>query len=374
MEDFNYYEILEVHQNSSMEEIKKAFRKKAKEYHPDRNPDNPQAEEHFKKINEAYEILSDEEKRSIYDRYGKAGLQGGGSGGGFGGFGDIFGDIFEGFFGGGGSSRRREQSDLRFSLDFAMELKLEFKEAIFGCKKDIKITYKVACRDCGGSGASKRGACPQCHGHGELRVRQGFMTFAQTCPSCQGSGEVLIEKCSKCGGEGYESKEEKLEIKIPEGVDNGNQIRVSGKGNADKNGNRGDLYLRLNVKEDDHFVRDGENLYVEVPVFFTSMVLGTKITIPSPHKELELTIPPNSRDKQQFIFDRCGVKSLRGDDYGDLIVQLQIVYPSKLTKEQKRLLEELHKSFGKHSEPHKSVLEQACEKVKKWFKELGKTS
>lgn len=372
MEDFNYYEILEITQTCSQEEIKKAFRKKAMQYHPDRNPDNPEAEEIFKKINEAYEVLSDEQKRSIYDRYGKAGLQGRtGGGGGFGGFGDIFGDIFGDFFG-GGSSRQKKKSDLKYSLDFALDLNLEFKEAIFGCKKEFENTYKVACKDCGGNGAKKKSTCPQCHGHGELRVQQGFMTFAQTCPHCQGSGEVIVEKCSTCGGRGYENKKEKIEIKIPEGVDHGNQMRVSGKGNADKNGNRGDLYVRLSVKDDDHFVRDGENLYVEVPIFFTSIVLGTKVTIPSPHKELELVIPANSKDGAQFIFEGNGVKSLRGNYYGDLIAQIKIIYPKKLTKEQRELLEKLHESFGEHSQPHKSVLEQACEKVKKWFGELGK--
>lgn len=369
MEEFDYYEILEVSRSASSEEIKKAFRKKAMSCHPDRNPDNPQAEEQFKKINEAYEVLSDESKRATYDRFGKAGLQGMGGGSGMGGFGDIFGDIFEGFFGGGGRSRRARE-EMSFPLDFAMELKLEFKEAIFGCKKEIKTTYKVACSDCGGSGAKSKKTCPDCQGQGQIGIRQGFMTFAQTCSRCQGSGEIIEEKCPKCQGKGYATKEEKVEIKIPEGVDNGNQIRVSQKGNEDKNGRRGDLYLKLVVKDDEHFIRDGENLYVEVPVFFTSIILGAEVKIPSPRGELTLSIPPNSKDKQQFIFKGNGVKSLRGDFYGDLVAQIKIIYPQKLSKEQKELVQKLHESFGKHSEPYKSALEKAFEKAKKWLSDL----
>lgn len=369
MEEFDYYEILEISRTASSEEIKKAFRKKAMACHPDRNPDNPEAEEQFKKINEAYEVLSDESKRATYDRFGKAGLQGMGGSSGMGGFGDIFGDIFEGFFGGGGRSRRARE-EMSFSLDFAMELKLEFKEAIFGCKKEIKTTYKVACSDCGGSGAKSKKTCPDCQGQGQIGIRQGFMTFAQTCSRCQGSGEIIEEKCPKCQGKGYATKEEKVEIKIPEGVDNGNQIRVSQKGNEDKNGRRGDLYLKLVVKDDEHFIRDGENLYVEVPVFFTSIILGAEVKIPSPRGELTLSIPSNSKDKQQFIFEGNGVKSLRGDFYGDLVAQIKIIYPQKLTKEQKELVQKLHESFGKHSEPYKSALEKAFEKAKKWLSDL----
>lgn len=369
MEEFDYYEILEISRTASSEEIKKAFRKKAMACHPDRNPDNPEAEEQFKKINEAYEVLSDESKRATYDRFGKAGLQGKGGSGGMGGFGDIFGDIFEGFFGGGGRSRRARE-EMSFPLDFAMELKLEFKEAIFGCKKEIKNTYKVACSDCGGSGAKSKKTCPDCQGQGQIGIRQGFMTFAQTCSRCQGSGEVIEEKCPKCQGKSYATKEEKVEIKIPEGVDNGNQIRVSQKGNEDKNGRRGDLYLKLVVKDDEHFIRDGENLYVEVPVFFTSIILGAEVKIPSPRGELTLSIPPNSKDKQQFIFEGNGVKSLRGDFYGDLVAQIKIIYPQKLTKEQKELVQKLHESFGKHSEPYKSALEKAFEEAKKWLSDL----
>ncbi|ANV97926.1 molecular chaperone DnaJ [Helicobacter enhydrae] len=370
MEDFDYYEILELSKTASQEQIKKAFRRKAMQYHPDRNPDNPQAEEQFKKINEAYEVLSDEEKRGIYDTYGKAGLQGGGRGaGGFEGFGDIFGDIFGDFFG-GGKSTRRQRDALKFALDFAIDLELEFKEAIFGCKKEISLSYKIACKTCSGSGASKKNTCPQCQGHGQIGIRQGFMTFAQTCPQCQGSGEVVSEQCPDCKGNGYEAHQETFEIKIPEGVDNGNQIRVAHHGNQDKNGSRGDLYVRLYVKDDEHFIRDGENLYVEVPVFFTSIILGATIKIPSPRKELELEIPSASKDVKPFIFKGCGVKSLRGGGYGDLIAQIKTIYPTKLNKEQKELLEKLHQSFGEHSQPHKSMLEQACQKVKDWFKEF----
>lgn len=368
MEEFDYYEILEVSRSASSDEIKKAFRKKAMAYHPDRNPDNPEAEELFKKINEAYEVLSDENKKATYDRFGKAGLQGMGGGSGMGGFGDIFGDIFEGFFGGG--SRSRQRDDLKFQLDMMIALTLDFKEAIFGCKKEVEITYKVACEECKGSGAKKKETCPDCQGQGQIGIRQGFMTFAQTCPRCKGSGETISQKCPKCDARGYETKKEKIKIDIPEGVFEGARIRVSQKGNEGKNKQRGDLYIQISVKNDEHFIRDGENIYVEVPVFFTTILLGGEIKIPSLRGELDLNIPAGSKDRTQFVFEGHGVKSIQGGYYGDLIAEINIIYPKKLTGEQKDLIQKLQSSFGDHSHPHKNALEKAFEKAKKWFSEL----
>lgn len=370
MEEFDYYEILEVTRNASSEEIKKAFRKKAMACHPDRNPDNPEAEEQFKKINEAYEVLSDESKRATYDRFGKAGLQGMGAGsGGMGGFGDIFGDIFEGFFGGGGR-RKTQRDDLKFQLDMAIALTLDFKEAVFGCKREVEVPYKVACEECGGSGAKKKEVCPDCQGQGQIGIRQGFMTFAQTCPRCQGSGEVITEKCPKCDAKGYKTQKEKIKIDIPEGVFEGARIRVSGKGNQGKNGERGDLYIQISIKNDEHFIRDGENIYVEVPVFFTTILLGGEIKIPSLRGELDLKIPVGSKDRTQFVFEGHGVKNIQRNYYGDLIVEISITYPKKLSNEQKELISKLQESFGDHSQPHKSTLKKAFEKAKKWFSEF----
>ena len=193
-----------------------------------------------------------------------------------------------------------------------MGLELSFKEAVFGCKRQIHNRYKVACEDCKGTGAKegKLNVCSDCGGKGQVYMRQGFMTFAQTCPTCKGVGQSASEKCPKCKGNGYEMREEDFEVSVPEGIDDGNRIRISGRGNADKSGKRGDLYIAVSVSEDENFVRDGENVYMEVPVFFTSIVLGTTLKIPSLRGELELRIPPNTRDKEQFVFDNEGIKDI----------------------------------------------------------------
>ena len=308
METFDYYEILEITRTSDKETIKKAYRKMALKYHPDRNPDDKNAEEQFKRINEAYEVLSDDSKRQIYDKYGKEGLQNSGFSG-FSGrdFSDIFGDlgsIFESAFGGsfGFSSQKSKGA---YNLDEIIGLELSFKEAVFGCKKEIHNSFKVACGDCKGTGAKdgKLETCKDCGGKGQVYMRQGFMTFAQTCPTCKGAGQKSAEKCPKCKGSAFEMSSESFEVSIPEGIDDGNRIRIGGRGNADKNGKRGDLYIAVSVAEDEVFVRDGENIYMEVPVFFTSIVLGTTLKIPSLRGELELKIPPNTRDKEQFVFE-----------------------------------------------------------------------
>lgn len=248
--EISYYEILEITQNADKETIKKAYRKMALKYHPDRNQGDKEAEDKFKLVNEAYEVLSNDEKRAIYDRYGKDALKGGGFGSsssGFGGFEDL-GDIFSSFFGEGfGSSRRRKSSnDEKIPSDFIVNLKLSFKEAVFGCKKNIDFTYKCSCKTCNGTGAKdgKLQTCPKCQGRGQVGVSQGFITFAQTCPDCQGIGEKASEKCSDCKGLGYNESKDSVELNIPEGVDTGMKLRVNAKGNILKNGTRGICMLR----------------------------------------------------------------------------------------------------------------------------------
>lgn len=372
METFDYYEILEITRTSDKETIKKAYRKMALKYHPDRNPDDKNAEEQFKRINEAYEVLSDDSKRQIYDKYGKEGLQNSGFSG-FSGrdFSDIFGDlgsIFESAFGGsfGFSSQKSKGA---YNLDEIIGLELSFKEAVFGCKKEIHNSFKVACADCKGTGAKngKLESCKDCGGKGQVYMRQGFMTFAQTCPTCKGAGQRSAEKCPKCKGSAFEMSSESFEVSIPEGIDDGNRIRISGRGNADKNGKRGDLYIAVSVAEDEIFVRDGENIYMEVPVFFTSIVLGTTLKIPSLRGELELKIPPNTRDKEQFIFDNEGVKDVNSAYRGKFVAQIKITYPPKLNAEQKALVEKLQESFGVESEPYKNLFEECFTKIKQWI-------
>ncbi|NQY52306.1 MAG: molecular chaperone DnaJ [Campylobacteraceae bacterium] len=373
----DYYELLEISKSADKSTIKKAYRTMAKKYHPDKNPGNHEAEETFKAINEAYQVLSNEEKRSLYDRYGKEGVEshgqsrgGGGFGGGFDDLGSVFEDMFGSAFGGGGRSQRRERKTYKYNLDVAVEVNLDFNEAVFGVKKDIKFTYKTACEPCKGTGAkdAKLSTCKTCQGAGQVHARQGFMTFAQTCPHCEGSGEQVAHTCKKCSGSGSKEHKDSFEVDIPEGVSDGIRIRVSNKGNIAPNGSRGDLYLQISVTEDAHFVRHDDDIYIEVPIFFTQVALGGSITIPSLIGELELAIPVGTKDKEQFTFKGEGVKSVQGYGKGDLIVQIKIKYPESLTSEQKELLEQLQDSFGIDSKPHTKNFDSMFGKVKNWFK------
>jgi len=375
MQEFDYYEILEVTKDCSGAELKKAYRKLAMKFHPDRNPEDKEAEEKFKQINEAYEALSNEEKRSIYDRYGKEGLnrQGGGGAGGFGGadMRDIFNSMFGGGGGfGGGFGQARRNSGQKYAQDFEMEFKLEFQEAIFGCEKKIDIRYKVPCDDCSGTGAKdgKLKTCSYCNGQGQVVMRQGPMTFAQTCPECKGEGKSIAQKCTSCRGKGYKSKEQTITINIPAGVDSGNRLRAEGYGNQNRHGKRGDLYLNFYVEEDDSFVRNGNDIYIEVPVFFTQAILGGEITIPSLDGELKLNLKAGTKDKAQFVFENEGVVDVHGGGKGRLIAQIQMKLPKDLNSEQKELLHKLQESFGLESRPHQSSLESAFDRVKSWFK------
>ncbi len=373
MTDLCYYEILEVDRNADKSTIKKAYRKMAMKYHPDKNPDDREAEENFKAVNEAYQVLSDDEKRSIYDRYGKDGLEGhgqqrGGFSGGFDDLGSIFEEMFGAGFGGGG--QRRQRKTYNYDLDTEVQVNLEFNEAVFGCKKEINYKYKTACKSCKGTGAKdgKLSDCPTCHGQGQIHMKQGFMTFAQTCPHCQGTGQAATSKCTDCSGTGYIEENENFKVDIPEGVDNGNRIRVSGRGNIAPDGTRGDLYIHIKVQEDKHFVRHNDNIYLEVPLFFTQIALGDTIKVPGLRGELELKIPAGAQDKQQFKFRNEGVKSVNGYGKGDFIVQIRIQYPESLNSEQKELLEKLQESFGIESKPHEDMFSGLFDTVKGWFK------
>lgn len=365
MESLDYYEVLEVTRTSDKESIKKSYRKLALKYHPDRNPDDKEAEERFKLINEAYEVLSDDNKRAVYDRYGKEGLSGGGGAQGFSDIFEGFGSIFESFFGGGGMRTKRGEN-----LDSLQELHLSFKEAVFGCTKTIKNTYKISCQKCNGTGAKdgKLQTCSACKGEGKTYIRQGFVTFAQTCSVCGGAGMQKAQDCPECKGKGFESKEESFEVNIPEGVDSGNRIRIQDRGHANSKGKRGDLFLQIYAEDDENFIRDGENVYIQVPVFFTSVLLGESIKIPSLRGEVELKLPTNAKDGAQFVFENQGVKILNTSSYGKFVAQITITYPKKLNTEQKELLQKLHESFGNESAPHLSALEQCFAKIKSWFK------
>ncbi|HDZ5339151.1 TPA: molecular chaperone DnaJ [Campylobacter fetus] len=361
--EFDYYEILEVSRDADGETIKKAYRKLALKYHPDRNQGDKEAEEKFKRINEAYEILSDENKRSIYDRYGKDGLSGSGFDDGF----DL-GDIFSSFFGGDFGETRSSRNSYKYPLDIEVNITLNFNEAVFGCEKEIKYNYKVPCETCSATGAKdgKKSTCSHCGGRGKISHRQGFMNFVQTCPYCGGTGEIIKDKCLHCSGNGYNETSDNIKINIPEGVDNGNRIRIQGKGNKSSNGG-GDLYVRINVRDDEHFVRNGDDVYIEIPVFFTQAMLGETIKIPTLRGESELKLPVGAKDKQQFVLENEGIQNTHTKLKGRLIAQIAINTPKKITDEQKELLEKLQNSFGIRS-GESSGDEGIFDKIKSWFK------
>ncbi|HEG4114559.1 TPA: molecular chaperone DnaJ [Campylobacter jejuni] len=372
--EISYYEILEITQNADKETIKKAYRKMALKYHPDRNQGDKEAEDKFKLVNEAYEVLSNDEKRAIYDRYGKDALKGGGFGSsssGFGGFEDL-GDIFSSFFGegfGSSSRRRKSSNDEKIPSDFIVNLKLSFKEAIFGCKKNIDFTYKCSCKTCNGTGAKdgKLQTCPKCQGRGQVGISQGFITFAQTCPDCQGSGEKASEKCSDCKGLGYNESKDSVELNIPEGVDTGMKLRVNAKGNILKNGTRGDMYVKIIAAEDDTFIRDDDDIYIEFPVFFTQAILGESIKVPTIRGEATLNLPKGAKDGQRFVLEKEGVKDVHSSRIGNQIVQISIKFPTSLNDEQKELLEKLSESFGIKDGMHQEQ-KGLFEKIANWFK------
>lgn len=377
MADRDYYDILEIDKSASASDIKKAYRKMAKKFHPDKNPGDAEAEENFKLVNEAYQALGDENKRAMYDRYGKAGLDGQAGAGGFssGGFDDLgsmFEDLFDAFGAGGGrgSRSRRKEKAQKYALDLGIALSISFKEAVFGCDKEIEFTYKSPCRTCDGTGSKdkKLKDCPHCEGQGQVFVRQGFMTFSQTCPHCRGEGQMIENKCKDCSGLGYSEKSEKVKVDIPAGIDSDNRLRVAGKGNKDEQGRRGDLYVTFDVEADEDFTRHGDDIYIEVPVFFTQAVMGDEIKIPSLTGELNLKLDIGTRDKQQFIFNSEGVTNVHGRGKGKLIAQVKLKYPNKLNDEQKELMQKLQESFGIESKPHESAFETAFDKIKGWFK------
>ena len=365
-EEFDYYEVLEITKNATAEEIKRAYRKMAIKYHPDKNQGDESAEARFKQINEAYQVLSDEGKRAIYDRYGKAGLEGQGGMGGAGGFEDVFGDfadIFDSFFGGGGGGRRGQRREM---VDIAIELRLDFLEAVFGTTKEVHYTWQKPCGTCDGTGG-KRQSCDYCGGRGQVYQRQGFMTFSQTCPKCHGQGSILIESCKTCQGKGKESVEESVEITIPEGIDRGQRLRVGGRGSQSRSGARGDLYVVIDVADDPVFMRREDDIYIEAPVFFTLSALGGTIEVPTIRGSKEIEIPRGTRDKSQILLRGEGIGNVHTGRKGHQVVLIKVIYPDRYTAEQEELLVKLHESFGQDGHPHKGLLDDVVERIKRWF-------
>ena len=339
----DYYEILEVSRSATDVELKKAFKKKAMKFHPDRNPDNPDAAQKFKDAAEAYDVLSDPQKKSAYDQFGHSGVEGMGASGGTNynevNINDIFGDIFGDVFGTRSQSRRqRRGSDLQYNLD------LSLKDAVLGVQRKIKFPSQRECHDCNGSGAAKGSSpitCPNCNGTGQVRMQQGFFSVQQTCSVCSGTGQIIKDKCRTCGGIGAIKENKTLSVNIPAGVDNGDKVRLSGEGEWMKGGQSGDLYVAIRVKEDPIFERDGRNLYIEAPIPFDVSVIGGSIKIPTLEKTISLKIPANTQTGKIFRIKGKGASIVRDRRRGDILCRVVVETPSNLDKKQAKLLNEL---------------------------------
>jgi molecular chaperone DnaJ len=378
----DYYELLGVAKGASEEELKKAYRKKAIQHHPDKNPGDKSAEEKFKKVSEAYEVLKDPEKRAAYDRFGHAAFQGPGGGHGHGGMSsaggfhdpfDIFREVFgqggggagifdEMFGGGGGRDSGRDGADLRYDLEITLE------EAASGIEKEISIRKLATCERCGGSGAepgSKRSTCPTCRGAGQIRRSGGIIVFTQTCPACGGAGTRVEKPCTGCRGEGRTPRTTKLNLRIPPGVETGSRLRSSGSGEAGSaGGSAGDLYVVLTVKEHELFERQGDDLFCEIPIKFTLATMGGTIEVPTLFGKASLKIPSGTQSGTTFRLRDKGMPSLRAGRQGDQLVRIHVEVPTSLTAEQRRLLEEFARVGGDAAEP---TSRSFFEKAKKFF-------
>ncbi|MDH3635859.1 MAG: molecular chaperone DnaJ [Gammaproteobacteria bacterium] len=370
MSQRDYYEVLEVSKNASDAEIKKAFRRLAMKYHPDRNPDDETAEQNFKEAKEAFDVLSNPNKRAAYDQFGHAGVDQSVGGGGFsgGGFGDAFSDIFGDIFGGGGRSRVRKGADLQYNLELSLE------DAVSGTTVKIRVPTLKHCTTCSGSGA-KPGTSPEtcntCGGHGQVRMQQGFFSVQQTCPNCRGKGTTISDPCNTCHGAGRVKEHKSLSVEVPAGVDNGDRIRLSGEGEAGEAGApTGDLFVQIHVKPHPIFERDNADLYCEVPISFVTAALGGELEVPSLAGRLNLKIPAGTQTHKLFRMRGKGVKPVRGGPVGDLICRIVVETPVKLNAEQKELLQQFAESMGKAGKKHNPNENSWIDNMKKFFEDM----
>jgi|TARA_B110000305_G_scaffold131493_1_gene146888 molecular chaperone DnaJ len=368
----DYYEVLGVEKGATGAEIKKAFRRIAMKFHPDRNSDDKNSDEKFKEAQEAYEVLGDEEKKSAYDRFGHAGVDGnsGGGGGGGAGFSDVFGDVFGDIFGGGGGRGRAgpaRGSDLRY------DLKLDLEDAVKGKTVQIDVPTMSHCDPCDGSGARKGSSpvtCTTCGGAGQVRMSQGFFSVQQACPQCRGRGQMISDPCGDCHGQGVVEEHKTLSVKIPAGVDTGDRIRLAGKGEAGPQGGpAGDLYVQMHVRDHSIFVREDANLHCEVPISFAQAALGGEIEVPTLSGKVKLKIPAETQSSKLFRLRGKGVAPVRGGATGDLLCRVVLETPVNLSAEQRSLLEAFDKSLAGNSK-HSPRTDSWFNGVKKFFDNL----
>ncbi|MES2213079.1 MAG: molecular chaperone DnaJ [Pseudomonadota bacterium] len=379
MSDKNdYYGLLGVDKQASDAEIKKAYRKLAMKYHPDRNPDDPQAAEQFKYISRAYEVLSDAQKRATYDRFGAEGLEGMGSGHhqhgagmDMGNMGKVFEDMFSDFFGGGGGRSQQHQG-----ADLAYEIELSLEDAAFGVNKTVEVPTMASCETCSGSGAksgSKPVGCTHCGGRGQIRIQQGFFAIQQTCPHCKGQGTVIKDPCGTCRGQGRTQKTKTLNIRIPEGLDDGDRIRLNGEGEAGPRGTPpGNLYVTIRVLQHAIFSREDQDLYCEVPIDFVTAALGGQVEVASLKDTLSLKIPAGTQTGAQLRLKGKGIPKNRGRHEGDLICHIYVEVPCNINSEQKAFLESFQKSVQADSHRHQPKFAKWCDKVKHYLSRRAK--
>lgn len=373
----DYYEVLGISKGAEAQEIKKAYRKLAMKYHPDRNPGDKEAEEKFKEINEAYEVLSDDTKRKTYDQFGHDGLNGqggfGGQGGfngqGFGGFEDMFGDIFGDMFGGGfGGGRQRRRGPQR-GADIRQNVTISFEEAAFGKKMSIKLNRSEECDECDGTGAkpgTSKKTCSTCSGTGQVRTVQrtpfGNIASSRPCSACNGTGEVIESPCSKCHGTGNTRKVKTIEVDIPAGIDDGQMIKLAGQGEVgEKGAPRGDLYIVVNVKSHPLFTRDGNDIYFEMPITFVQATLGDEIEVPTLDGKVKYSVPEGTQTGTVFRLKEKGIPRIRGNSRGDQYVKVVVEIPKKLNDKQKDLLREFAKECGSNVHEKKKTFGQKIE-------------
>lgn len=381
MADQDYYELLGVSKSATADEIKKAYRRLAMKYHPDRNPGNKEAEEKFKQIGEAYAVLSDDQKRAAYDRYGKAGVDpnAAGGAGGFGGFGGFnqaggfadgfasFGDIFGEMFGGGRAQERRDQrgNDLRYDVDVTLE------EVAHGAKVDIRIPTWNECNTCHGSGCkpgTSKTTCTTCRGQGTVRMSSGFFTVQQTCPDCGGTGQVIKDPCPDCHGEGHVRTAQTVTINIPAGIDDGQSIRLSGRGEPGRNGGRaGDMFVRVHIKPHDLFRRDGDDLHTELPISFVTAALGGEVKVQTLDGERSINLPEGTQSGKTFRMRGSGVKNVRTQEAGDLFLHIRVETPVNLSAKQKTMLRDFEASLKEGGDKHTPGKQSFFDRMKGFF-------